>query len=552
MAHGVRAILCFLITALLDSARSTAFAITRFPQNLKMEETLRTLGPYKLIKELGRGAFGDVWLAERQTAIATTRVALKLPRDEDIDPEAFKREAAIWLQASGHPNVLPMIEADIYDEQVVIVSEYAPDGSLAAWLRQHDGRAPSIEAAGKMIDGVLAGLAHLHERQIIHRDLKPGNILLQGGIPRLADFGLSRLLLSSMSVTVSGTPAYMAPEAFNGKRNEQTDIWSVGVILYRLLAGRQAYNHRDFDSMGKAVMQDNPAPLPEFVPEVLRAVVMKALQREPANRYATAREMQRDVSVALHRIWIEEPSTLQPPTLQPEPPSIETQPHLVEPPPIKSPPIKPPPQPIELLSHNTFDERLADFIKAYRRSIETQPPPIKPPPVHQPASLKQPQAKAPSAVPKAKASSAILTKVSFAVPAPGRRQQSRLGELLSIVLGVVIMFHNSEPVKSFLQVSSDTVQGFLQVGFDTVRGFLNKQQDSKVKPVQIKTPAPDFNLPSFKPKTSPTPPITKLPLSEDYLRRPATNSNLITRPQTLNLNSNINKLLRESKNMPFN
>jgi serine/threonine-protein kinase len=162
-----------------------------------MAEPNRKLGPYTLVSKIGVGGFGVVWLAEKRSAIATTQFALKMPRGEDIDLEAFKQEAAIWLQASGHPNVLPLIDADIYDDQVVIVSEYVPDGSLAAWLNQHGGRAPSFDAACEIMDGVLAGLAHLHARHIIHRDLKPENILLQRETPRLADFGIARLRKSA-------------------------------------------------------------------------------------------------------------------------------------------------------------------------------------------------------------------------------------------------------------------------------------------------------------------------------------------------------------------
>lgn len=183
-----------------------------------MAEAIHKLGPYRLLTKLGRGSFGVVWLAEKQTAIATTKVALKLSRDQDIDLEAFKQEAAIWVQASGHPNVLPLIDADVYDDQYVIVSEYVPDGSLAKWLNQHGGKAPSIEAATEMAEGILAGLGHLHEQRIIHRDLKPDNILLQRDTPRLADFGIARLLRSgSSSTNISGTLLYMAPEAFDGK-----------------------------------------------------------------------------------------------------------------------------------------------------------------------------------------------------------------------------------------------------------------------------------------------------------------------------------------------
>src|ERR1700682_5249929 len=94
------------------------------------------IGPYHLIREVGRGQFGVVWLAERRTAIITKEVALKLPRDEDVEIDLVKQEATIWVQASGHPNILPIIDADVYGNHIVIVSEYASDGSLEQWLRR--------------------------------------------------------------------------------------------------------------------------------------------------------------------------------------------------------------------------------------------------------------------------------------------------------------------------------------------------------------------------------------------------------------------------------
>ena len=248
-----------------------------------------------------------VWLAEKRTAIATTRFALKLARDEDIDLDSFKQEAAIWVHASGHPNVVSLIEADIYDEQVVLVSEYIPDGSLATWLNQHGGKAPSIDSACEMIDGVLAGLAHLHEQRIIHRDLKPDNILLRRETPRLADFGIARLLRTgSYSTNISGTLAYMAPEAFDGKRNEKTDIWSAGVIFYQLLAGRLPYDQPDTPSFIGAIMRHDPPPLQNSIPEALRLVVMKALQRDPNHRYASAADMCKAIGAARRLMWLNE------------------------------------------------------------------------------------------------------------------------------------------------------------------------------------------------------------------------------------------------------
>ncbi|HEY2847426.1 MAG TPA: protein kinase [Pyrinomonadaceae bacterium] len=248
------------------------------------------IGPYKLIRRIGKGSFGVVWLAEKRSALATTSVAIKIPTEDAIDLEAVRHEASVWVSASGHPNVLPIIDADVYDDHIVIVSEYASDGTLADWLQNRGGRVPVDEAVEMML-GILAGLQHLHKRGIIHRDLKPENILLQGETPRLADFGIARVLkATSNTAATSGTPFYMPPEAFDGKRGESTDIWSAGVILYQLVAGRLPFAGDSMTAIMGAIISKLPQPIPGCPPEIW-TVIEKALEKDPAKRYASAAEM---------------------------------------------------------------------------------------------------------------------------------------------------------------------------------------------------------------------------------------------------------------------
>jgi eukaryotic-like serine/threonine-protein kinase len=250
------------------------------------------IGPYQLINKLGAGAFGEVWLAQDFSSPHPREVAVKMPIKSDVDLDALLQEATVWARVTGHPNVLEFLAARVFDGQVTLVSEYASDGSLEDWLKRRGGRAPSIEAAVEMTLGILAGLEHLHSRSIIHRDLKPDNVLLQGATPRLADFGISRVFKStSKSAVTAGTPSYMAPEAFNRKRNQQTDLWSVGVMLYQMLSGRLPFEGNDMAELYGAILNENPEPLPPAVPEWLRQAVAKALTKEPSLRYQSAPEM---------------------------------------------------------------------------------------------------------------------------------------------------------------------------------------------------------------------------------------------------------------------
>ncbi len=251
-----------------------------------------SIGPYALQRPLGRGTFGEVWLAERRSSLLTTQVALKLPHDTESDLEAIRREAQIWLRASGHTNIVPVLDAEVYEGQVVIASEYVAGGSLADWLVQQGGRAPSVESAVAMVRGILDGLQHLHESSLIHRDLKPGNVLVQKGKPRLTDFGLTRVLRpEANSTNMAGTPAYMAPEAFKGQYAAGSDIWAAGVILHMLLCGALPFAQTEFYALMLAITGEEPVRLWESIPTPLRATLERALAKSVGDRYGSAAEM---------------------------------------------------------------------------------------------------------------------------------------------------------------------------------------------------------------------------------------------------------------------
>lgn len=257
----------------------------------------QTIGPYTLGRRIGRGGFGEVWLAERRSQFFTKRLAIKLPHDDQVDIETIQNEAVLWEQASGHPNVLPIIDADVYDGQVVIASEFAEGGSLADKLKA-EGKM-SVSAACKMAIGVLNGLEFLHQRKIIHRDVKPQNILLQGSTPRLADFGISRAIQTAAnSAIVAGTDAYMSPESFEGKRTPQTDLWSVGVVLFELVSGSLPFPQEHPSERMYAILTRPPLDLESIMPPMLRSVIGKALEKDTAKRYATAGEFRE------HLEWI--------------------------------------------------------------------------------------------------------------------------------------------------------------------------------------------------------------------------------------------------------
>lgn len=267
---------------------------------------------YTLKKFLGKGGFGEVWLAEKKIEIADKKVpfALKFISDNTCgisDYSSVKREINTWIDASGNKNIISVQDGFIYENLFVIVSEYANNGSLREWLREHGGKSPGLEKTVEIMSGILDGLTHLHAQNIIHRDLKPENVLLKGDVPCIADFGVSRIVettsleISQAGTNTAGSPMYMSPESFERiKPAPQIDIWSAGVMLFEMLSGKTPYSADTIPSLIYEIVTKEPRSLPADIPESFHKVVKKALAKDISERFSSAKEMREALMRALY------------------------------------------------------------------------------------------------------------------------------------------------------------------------------------------------------------------------------------------------------------
>jgi serine/threonine protein kinase len=259
---------------------------------------------YTITARLGRGAMGTVY---RATDTQSGRdVAVKVISSElAVDPdmlERFKREGKA-LSKLKHPNIVGFVDAFQHDEQYLIVMEYVSGGSLYELIKAGP---LSIEHGRQIALDLCDALIRAHRLNIIHRDLKPENVLIdEDGTPKLADFGVARLSegtrMTRSGVQV-GTPYYMSPEAWEGRTlDAQADIWSLGVVLFEMLAGQVPFGG---DTPLAVMSKISTTPPPDLrklradVPSGLVRIIGKMLTRDKRWRYQTMRE----VAVDLERV----------------------------------------------------------------------------------------------------------------------------------------------------------------------------------------------------------------------------------------------------------
>jgi tetratricopeptide (TPR) repeat protein len=276
---------------------------------------------YEMLGELGRGAMGVVFRA-RQVKLNRV-VALKMAfgsRVDDKDLIRFLAEAEA-VASVKHENVVQVYDYGDVGGQPYMALEFCLAGSLAEVIKE-EGRLDPIDAA-ETVGRIAEGVAAAHELGIVHRDLKPANILLQVDrkaanlhpdeiatlpleelTPKVSDFGLAKRAAVELTATqaVMGTPAYMSPEQAVGKTKfvgPPADVWALGVIMYECLTGHRPFRGESTYEVLAQILTDNPTPVRKLRPQVpsdLDLVCRKCLEKNPVDRYPTARELADDLS----------------------------------------------------------------------------------------------------------------------------------------------------------------------------------------------------------------------------------------------------------------
>lgn len=271
-----------------------------------------TLGGFRLVSELGRGGMGVVYLAEQLNLgrkVALKVIAPQLSEDPAFTAR-FEREARL-AASIDHPNVVPVFEAGSVDGQLYLAMRYVDGTDLSAVLAQ-DGRLES-ERAGGIAAQVGAALDAAHGKGLIHRDVKPGNVLLTGegaeAHAYLTDFGLTKEASSQSAQLTNtgqwvGTVDYVAPEQIDGRPiDARTDVYSLGCVLFQMLAGRLPYEGTAVQKM--FAHSGSPTPSLESVDTELARrldpVIARAMAKDPDQRFKSAGDLGRAAVAAAHR-----------------------------------------------------------------------------------------------------------------------------------------------------------------------------------------------------------------------------------------------------------
>jgi len=272
------------------------------------------IGPYRIEKRLGEGGIGEVFRAVDESL--ARNVAIKRLRPELAARETlvarFRLEAQT-LARLNHPNIATLYALTLHERTLCMVMEYVEGETVSALLRQ---RGPlALEPALRLAFQALAGIGYAHGRGVIHRDIKGSNLMLDAsGTLKIMDFGIARVLGGERHTRAGqlvGTPEFMAPEQIRGEdADERSDLYSLAVLLYALVAGRPPFRARSDYHVMKAQVESPPPRLRDLDPSLPRAlddVLSRALAKDPEARFASAAEMRAALAPLGHDSWADGP-----------------------------------------------------------------------------------------------------------------------------------------------------------------------------------------------------------------------------------------------------
>ncbi len=257
----------------------------------------KTIDRYHILEKLGEGGMATVYKAYDTRLEAD--VAVKIIRTERLAPDVlqrslkrFEREAKALARLT-HPNIVKVTDYGEYQGQPYLVMPFLPGGTLKNKLE----RPMSWQEAARLLVPVAKALDYAHRQGMIHRDIKTSNILItEDGQPMLSDFGVAKIIDVKDTVDLTGTgmgvgtPEYMAPEQFHGQADERTDVYALGIVFYEMLAGRKPYQ---VETPAALIIKQATDPLPrpsgfvDGLPANVEKVLIKALAKEPENRYVS-------------------------------------------------------------------------------------------------------------------------------------------------------------------------------------------------------------------------------------------------------------------------
>lgn len=263
----------------------------------------QTISHYRIIEALGGGGMGVVYKAidlRLNRFVALKFLSPDLTRNAEAN-ERFRHEAQA-ASALDHPNICTIHEIDETGDRELFLTMAYYDGETLKQRIERGGL--SVEEALGIAIQIAQALARAHESGIVHRDVKPANLMIaKDGLVKILDFGLAKLLGRSdltRTGTTLGTVAYMSPEQIRGGEVEAgTDVWSLGVVLYEMLAGRRPFDGQNDLAVVSVILNEAPTPIDERregIPRALRHIVARALDKNVTSRYQSATELARDLT----------------------------------------------------------------------------------------------------------------------------------------------------------------------------------------------------------------------------------------------------------------